>query len=627
MLSINIMCAFYLLLGWCYFYQLANTQTTGLYINKSMNVLESKNKIIGQIDVLDAMITEFDIIVHSSVPYRQASLLTIGSRHTQRYPFIGLDASSTKLITEFSTILKCYDYIPYDFSFVENQCYHIYFKVNHTHFIVKINDEYIVNYDQFDTHLKPNNMSIYLCNDDIHPDIGCANVTITNLNVTTYTESSVCNDNNIPKKQKNRVSIIHNEPIYPTPGLRIGTIDILDVMIFEFDITVYEIMEHWNNILQIGSRTTQRYPLIAMHPNEARPHVRMSTTNYWNDGINIEYVFKLNKTNHIYIEISHTKYLIKINGITVDDYNHYDSHLKPKQLPIWICADIEPYCSKVKIENLNITTFDMTHTSLFQTLSYIDKTIKPKPNLLLGTIDIQDSIIIQVDIIVHDHGKDTYQHILQIASRTDIRFPLLELIRPPRGTIGVTMTTNATFADGIHISNWKYELNKSFHLYIEINQTEYLIIIDNITYVHCTQFDGHSHQQNLAVYACGPWVTHCANVTMRNLIIKAKRNIYEQNSVDSLVTKIPIVPLITLTIFACLLVLCGGILLMYRYKLYKQIRKLKRNMYEEGSVLTSDDSEQLNTSTDAEFSEDDSTNANNTISVDIEELLSNNTMV
>ncbi len=246
---------------WCFLY-LSTVEVQPLYFNKTMNPTVLKNEIIGYTDMLDAIDIYFDLVPRSN--NTRGMIFGIGSRNKQHYPTISLEPSI--IFMQFSTILHWIDTASKNgetYSFIKHQLYHMHFKVNNTHFIININNKSIVNYSQFDAHLKPTHLPIYLC-DNMHD---CANVTITNLNIEIYNETNAAHNDFVDLPQ-NKTNIEYFDIIYPKPGLKIGEIKyVLDVMRIECDITILGVMKGWNNMLQIGSRPLQRYPLLAMHPN------------------------------------------------------------------------------------------------------------------------------------------------------------------------------------------------------------------------------------------------------------------------------------------------------------------------------------------------------------------------
>ncbi len=300
----------------------------------------------------------------------------------------------------------------------------------------------------------------------------------------------------------------------------------------------------------------------------------------------------------MYAEISHTKYSIKIDGFTIYDYNHYDPHLKPRNLPIYVCGPWEPHCSNVKIENLIITTFN-ERQQRFQPLLFMDRAIVPQTGLEIGTIDTGDEIIIETELIIHNDTGARYQTLLEITSRKGQRYPKIEL-DTYRRKIEVSMTTILSYKDNIKNYDWSYRLNEVYRFYVKISQTEYIIKIDNITYVDYKQFNRHSYKQNVPIYACAQW-SKCANVTMKNLIINASMIepiIVSATEPMTETTNALMVAIIT----GYVLLFCVSILVVYMYRNIVSVEGRKISMNEKNDSYSDESGNDCEVDHEFEFS-------------------------
>ena len=173
------------------------------------------------------------------------------------------------------------------------------------------------------------------------------------------------------------ILILFSQTVIPQNWLKLdkhfklGQIRIYNNVIIKFDLIINSIvgdlqpLQRWGRILSVGSRASERFPLLEFLPVSTKLTVRFGTDRDYNDGFLINKNLTLFDIHHIkMIFDQNNNVIIKINDTVYINQSNYRHSTTIYQVPIYSCsynyigrwADV--ICADVVIKKLNITSYD-----------------------------------------------------------------------------------------------------------------------------------------------------------------------------------------------------------------------------------------------------------------------------
>ena len=179
----------------------------------------------------------------------------------------------------------------------------------------------------------------------------------------------------------------HTQPFQPKTNFQLGSIYVGDKMDIRFNLTIHHLSLRWGHILQIGTNHQERLPLIALRPNDTTLHIRFSTYEHWNSGIEyLDEKLSLDTQYQIHVLVMENRFILDINNDTKINEtfpNHISGNIYPvyainpwgawlNKHTTWEAADVP---ANATISNLKIVSARYQNIKIYPYQQYMDKII------------------------------------------------------------------------------------------------------------------------------------------------------------------------------------------------------------------------------------------------------------